>query len=140
MKFKTTRFGEIEVDEKFVFNFDLPILGYNDTKYVLIDATENPIFKWLQSLESAEVAFPVTTPALFGHEYIFELPTHAQESLDIQTAEDVTTFNIAHIPDTDPKAATINLLAPLIFNINNHKAGQVILSDTDFSTREKLFK
>ena len=140
MKLNTTRFGEIDIDENLIFNFDLPILGYEDRKFILIDATENPIFKWLQSTETPEVAFPVTTPACFGHEYAFELPTHAEEVLEIKTGEEVACFNIACIPDEDPKQSTINLLAPLIFNTSNHKAGQVILSESGFSARAKLFK
>lgn len=139
MNFKTTRFGEIEVDEEQIFNFDLPILGYADKQYILINSAENPAFKWLQSVETAEVAFPVTAPALFGHEYAFELPALAEETLKIESADDVTVLNIAYIPETNPKDATINLLAPLIFNVNNHKAGQVILSDRGLSAREKLF-
>ena len=131
MKVKTTRFGEIEVDENLIFNFELPILGYDDKKYVMIDVTENPIFKWVQAVDTPEASFPVTTPAVFGHDYSFELPT---------SAEDVLVLNIACIPDKAPKDATINLLAPLIFNIKNHKAGQVILSDSGFSTTTKLFK
>ena len=139
MKFNTTRFGEIDVDENLIFNFELPVLGYDDKKYILIDVTENPIFKWVQSLETPEISFPVTTPALFGHDYVFELPTHAEELLEIKTAEDVLVFNIACIPGKKPQDATINLLAPLIFNTKNHKAGQVILADSGFKTREKLF-
>lgn len=140
MNVKTTRFGEIEVDEKLIFNFELPILGYDDKRYVMIDVTENPIFKWVQAIDTPEVSFPITTPAVFGHEYSFELPTNAEEALDIKSAEDVLVFNIACIPDKAPKDATINLLAPLIFNTKNHKAGQVILSDSGYSTTEKLFK
>lgn len=140
MKVKTTRFGEIEVDENLIFNFELPILGYDDKKYVMIDVTENPIFKWVQAVDTPEASFPVTTPAVFGHDYSFELPTSAEEALDIKSAEDVLVLNIACIPDKTPKDATINLLAPLIFNIKNHKAGQVILSDSGFSTTTKLFK
>jgi len=140
MKFKTTRFGEIEIDEKLIFNFELPILGYDNKRYVMIDVTENPIFKWLQAVDTPEVSFPITNPAFFGHDYVFELPTHAEEILDIKTAEEVLAFNIACIPDKAPKDSTINLLAPLIFNTKNHKAGQIILSDSGFSTKEKLFK
>ena len=140
MKVKTTRFGEIEVDENLIFNFELPILGYDDKKYVMIDVTENPIFKWVQAVDTPEASFPVTTPAVFGHDYSFELPTIAEETLYIKSAEDVLVLNIACIPDKAPKDATINLLAPLIFNIKNHKAGQVILSDSGFSTTTKLFK
>ena len=140
MNVKTTRFGDIEVDEKFIFDFELPILGYEDKKYVMIDVTENPIFKWLQAIETPEVSFPITNPLVFGHNYVFELPTNAQNLLDIKTAEEVVAFNIACIPDKAPKDATINLLAPLIFNTTNHKAGQIILSESGFSTVEKLFK
>ncbi len=140
MKFKTTRFGEIDIDEELIFNFELPILGYEDKRYVMIDVTENPIFKWLQAVDTPEVSFPITNPVIFGHDYVFELPTQAQDVLDIKTAEEVLAFNIACIPDKAPKDSTINLLAPLIFNTKNHKAGQVILTDSGFSTREKLFK
>lgn len=34
-KIKTTRFGEVEVDNNLLFNFVSPIIGYNDKKRLL---------------------------------------------------------------------------------------------------------
>ena len=32
MKISTTRFGEIEIDENRIFNFELPIIGFDHLK------------------------------------------------------------------------------------------------------------
>ena len=37
MKYNTTRFGEVEGDENLLFNFEMPILGYNEeTQFLLL--------------------------------------------------------------------------------------------------------
>jgi len=51
----------------------------------------------------------------------------------------VLVCNIANIPSSNPQEATINMLAPLIFNLSNKKAMQLILKNTDFQVRYKLF-
>ena len=49
MKIQTTRFGEIDVDDKYVFNFTMPILGYNEEEqFVMIESKEASLFKWIQ--------------------------------------------------------------------------------------------
>lgn len=141
MKIETSRFGEIEIDEKFCYEMVSPILGYEDEKkFVLIEHKENSNFKWLQSLQTPDLAFVVTFAGFFGIDYSFELPEEAQEELKITTAEDVLTLNIVVIPHDNPKASTINLLAPLIFNINSKKGSQVILPGTSFPIDYPLFE
>lgn len=141
MKIQTSRFGEIEVDEKSLFNFVNPIIGYEgDRDFVLIDHAENTNFKWLQSIKTPELAFVVTCAGFFGIDYSFELPDVVQEDLDIETEEDILALNIVLIPHANPRASTINLLAPLIFSIRNHKSAQVILTGSNFSVNFPLFK
>lgn len=140
MKIKTTRFGEIEVSEQYIFEFVSPILGYNDDKeFVLLEHKSNSNFKWLQSTKTPELAFVVTMAGFFGIDYTYELPEDTQEELDIKTADDILTLNIVLIPHDNPSNSTINLLAPLIFNINTRKGSQVILTGTDFKINHKLF-
>lgn len=140
MKIQTTRFGEIEVDEKLLFELVGPIIGYdNETKFVLIEHKTNASFKWLQSIQTPELAFAVTIPGLFGIEYTFELPDSTQEELAIESAEDILSLNIALIPHENPRASTVNLLAPLIFNIKTRKGAQVILTGSNFSVHHPLF-
>ncbi|MBR1680853.1 flagellar assembly protein FliW, partial [bacterium] len=67
MKIQTNRFGEIEGDENLIFNFAMPILGYNEeTQFILIESKEASLFKWLQSTNTPDLAFLVTSPGFFG--------------------------------------------------------------------------
>ncbi len=141
MKINTTRFGEIEVSEKFVFDFSDPIIGYeNERKYALVEHKENSAFRWLQSVNSPEIAFAITVPGFFGIDYSFELPETTQDVLGIKEAEDILSFNIVVIPRENPRKSTVNLLAPIIINIKNNKAGQIILNSNNFSVDYPLFE
>lgn len=141
MKIKTTRFGDINVDENALFELKSPILGYNDElEFVLIEHKENSNFKWLQSTQSPDLAFVVTLADYWGIEYVYELPEATQEELGIESADDVLTLNIVLIPGESPRKSTINLLAPIIFNVNTRKGSQVILTGTSFKVNHPLFK
>lgn len=133
MKIQTSRFGEVEVQEEDCFEIVIPILGYNDEKkFVLLEHKAQSNFRWLQSVNTPDLAFAVTMAGFFGIDYSFELPDEPQECLEIETADDILTLNIVVIPHENPRAATINLAAPLIFNINTRKGGQIILNDPKF--------
>lgn len=141
MKINTTRFGEVEVNENLIFNFVSPIIGYNELKkYALIEHDENSCFKWLQSMENPEVAFPVTSAGYFNIEYNFEIQDEEAAIIDLKSVEDLIVLNIASIPNNNPKGTTINLRAPIITNISNLKSMQIILSDETLNIRHPIFK
>lgn len=141
MKIQTSRFGEIEVEESLFFEMVSPIIGYDSEKdFVLIEHKQNSNFKWLQSVKTPELAFVVTMAGFFGIDYVFELPESTQEELKIESADDVLVFNVCVIPHENPRASTINMLAPLIFNVNSRKGAQVILSGTNFKVDFPLFE
>ena len=123
------------------FEFVSPILGYDDEKeFILIEHKSNSNFKWLQSTRTPDLAFVVTMAGFFGIDYSYELPEDTQEELGIETADNVLTLNIVFIPHENPSKSTINLLAPLIFNINTKKGAQVVLTGTDFKVNHLLFE
>lgn len=139
-KIKTSRFGEVEVDNSLLFNFVSPIIGYSDHKrFTLIDYRPDSPFKWLQSMEDMDLAFPVTLCSFFNIDYQFDIPDEEAQKLDIQNPDDVFVCNIANIPMSNPQGATINMLAPIVINIKNKKAMQLVLKNTDFQVRYKLF-
>jgi flagellar assembly factor FliW len=140
MKINTTRFGEIEVDETLFFNFIEPILGYEQlSKYILLDHdTESP-FKWLQSVEDSEIAFPITFPAFFGINYQFVIPEDKAKKLSLTDANNLLSFNIACVPHGAPQNATVNLAGPIVVNMENKDAMQLVLTDASFTTKQKLF-
>ena len=83
MNINTEKFGEITIDENLIFDFVEPIIGYeNNKKYVLVEHAENSAFKWLQSIEDAALAFPVSSPAYFDIDYQFEIPTEIAEKIN----------------------------------------------------------
>ncbi|MBE7702671.1 MAG: flagellar assembly protein FliW [Cyanobacteria bacterium SIG28] len=141
MKIETLRFGEIEIDEKRIFNFALPIIGFNELKkFAIIDINKDGIFKWLQSLEDPTLAFPIVSVFSFNVDYSFDIPDNVVETLKIENVESLLVMNIASIPQDNPKGTTLNLLAPLIFNIDKNLAGQVILTGTGYDISFPLFK
>ena len=141
MKINTVRFGEIEIDEKRIFDFKLPIIGFNElSKFVLLDLNKDKFFKWLQSVEDPSLAFPVVSVFSLNLEYSVDLPDNVIDILKINNVESILVMNIASIPQDDPQGTTINLLAPLIFNLDTQTAGQIILSGSGYDISFPLFK
>jgi len=141
MKIQTTRFGEVDAEEKDFFEMVSPILRYeNEKDFLLIEHKANSNFKWFQSVKTPALAFVVTMAGFFGIDYTFELPDSSQENLNITSAEEVLALNIVVIPHENPRASTINLLAPLIFNLNTRKGEQVILNGSSYRIDFPLFE
>jgi flagellar assembly factor FliW len=141
MKISTARFGEIEIEEERIFKFELPIIGFNELrKFVILDLNKDNFFKWLQSIEDPALAFPIVSVFSMDIDYSIDLPDNVVESLKITNVENLLVMNVASIPQEDPRGTTINLLAPLIFNLDTYLAGQVILSGSGYDINFPLFK
>lgn len=141
MKIQTTRFGEIDIEEGRIFKFALPIIGFNElTDFVIVDINKDNFFKWLQSVEDPALAFPIVSIFSMNIDYSVDIPDNVVETLKIKNVESLLVMNIASIPQNDPQSTTINLLAPIIFNIEEQLAGQVILSGSGYDISFPLFK
>ena len=140
IKINTEKFGELEVNKESIFDFVAPIIGFKDLKqYAIIDYKPDSPFKWLQSMEDMSLAFPITLCSFFGIDYQFDIPDEEAQQLEIESADDIFVCNIANIPSSNPQGATINMLAPIVANIVNKKAMQIILKNPEFEVRHKLF-
>ena len=138
---KTTKFGEIEIDKSTIFDFVGPIIGFSDLKnYTIVDYKPDSPFKWLQSVEDMDLAFPITLCSFFGIDYQFNIPDEEAQKLEIENPDDIFVFNIVNIPSSNPQGATVNMLAPIVVNLANKKAMQIVLKNTDFQVRYKLFE
>lgn len=134
MKIKTSRFGEIEIDEKRVIEFPKGIPGFSNLKkYALLDY-KGPV-KWLHSVEDPDVAFIVTDPFPIFPDYSFDIGDEVEELLEIKKAEDIVILSIINTSDN---GLTANLKAPIISNISSLKAAQVLLEDERYSFKTPL--
>ena len=141
MKFNTVRFGEIDIDENRIFEFVLPIIGFDTLKkFVILEPGKETLFKWLQSVDDPALAFPIISVSTLNIDYSIDLPDNVVDKLEVTSAESLLVMNITSIPQDDPKGTTINLLATLIFNVDTQKAGQIVLSGSGYDISYPMFK
>ena len=141
MIINTARFGEVEINESRIFDFVMPVIGFNElTKFIILEPGENTLFKWLQSTEDPSLAFPIISVASLDYDYSVDLSDNVINTLSITNPESLLVMNITSIPQDNPRGTTINLLAPLIFNLDNQKAGQIVLSGSGYDITYPMFK
>ena len=141
MILNTVKFGEIEIEESRIFDFVLPIIGFNElSKFIILDPKKETLFKWLQSVEDPGLAFPIISVATLNYDYSVDLNDGVVKSLDIKNTESLLVMNITSIPQDNPRGTTINLLAPLVFNLENMTAGQIVLSGSGYDISYPMFK
>ena len=141
MILQTTKLGEIEINEDYIFTFVEPIIGYESVKqFALVDYNEDSPFKWLQAIDVPSLALPVTIPSYFGIKYEFTIPDEKEAVLGANNADDILALNIANVPNGAPQNTSINLLAPIVINTVNKKAIQLVLSNSNYSVKHKLFQ
>ncbi|MEI7635921.1 MAG: flagellar assembly protein FliW [Syntrophus sp. (in: bacteria)] len=132
MKSKTSRFGEIDVDESKIIDMKCGILGFNSLKkFVMIIHEEGSPFYWLQSLEDSSIAFITMNPFVIKSDYEPEIDDQTIEMLEVEKAEDIELMVILTVR-SEPVKITANLRAPLVINKQNKLASQVILEDDQY--------
>ena len=141
MILNTAKFGEIDIEESRIFDFVLPIIGFNDLKkFIILDPNKDTLFKWLQSVEDPSLAFPIISVAALDYDYSIDLADGVVKTLELENPDSILVMNITSIPQDNPRGTTINLLAPLIFNLDNLKAGQIVLSGSGYDISYPMFK
>jgi flagellar assembly factor FliW len=139
MELHTSRFGTLQIDEQTVYTFPKGLPGFEEeTNFVIVAPKEEEPFAFLQSVHNSELAFVIADPFLFYADYDFELSDSIVAELGIDSPAEVLVRSIITVPDELDKA-TINLVAPIIFNGPAMTAKQVVLGNTPYTTRHPLF-
>ncbi|MCQ6563560.1 flagellar assembly protein FliW [Paenibacillus mendelii] len=139
MVIQTTRFGELEFDEQEIIRFPQGLPGFKQyEKYTVIPIEDSP-FYYIQSVDEGGLAFVAVSPFDFYPEYEFELREDALQDLGFPSIEEVRVLNIVTVKDELEKA-TVNLIAPIVWNAVTRTALQVILQDSDYKTKHPLMK
>lgn len=135
---ETTRFNRIEIDDKDVIKLPSGLIGFPELKsFVLLDHDKESPFKWLQSLDDGAIAFVLINPLLFKPEYLVEVNEAEVADLQLESEEDAVISVIVTMP-SDPKKMTANLKAPVVFNLKNRRGRQVILGNSEYSTKHSI--
>lgn len=140
LKVKTTRFSDIEVREEDVITLPSGLVGFPELKkYVLLDHEKDSPFKWLQSLDDGSIAFVLINPLLFKQDYTVEVNEAEVGELELESEEDAVISVIITMP-SNPQNMTANLKAPLVFNLRNRRGRQIILNNSEYTTRHNIME
>ncbi len=138
MVITTSRFGQLDVNAERLIEFPDGILGFPDqSQYALIQTGTDSGFYWLQSVCTADLAFVVCDPRLFVADYQVPVKLEDLEGIELTSVQNAQIFVIVNkVSDL----LTGNMQGPLVVNVRNRKARQLVLSDKRYSTRHPLMR
>lgn len=142
MKAKTRIFGEIEIADDKIITMERGMIGFPElNKFALIFDEEKgrqSTIMWLQSMDDTDIAFPVMDPHTVKEDYN---PNVNEEIVaPIGELNEDNTYVLVTV--TVPKKIedfSINLKAPIVVNMDNMKAVQLIVED-DYPVKFKVYE
>lgn len=142
MVIATKCFGEIEVDDEKIIEFETGILGFEKyTKYTIVfdsSSEEIPVISWLQSVEEATLALPVINPFVVMKDYNPVVEDEILKKTGDFQDEDLAIFSVLTVPQ-DVKKMTTNLRAPILVNTQTRKGCQIITENQDYPVRYEVY-
>ncbi|MDA8172533.1 MAG: flagellar assembly protein FliW [Nitrospiraceae bacterium] len=113
IKFETSRFGPIEMDDSKVIDFPEGIPGFSALKrYIIMDYKDTGL-KWLQSVDDPAVAFIVSLPGSVSPGYEAPVDDAAIRFLGLEKKEDLAVLLIVRV---EAGNVIVNTRAPLLLN------------------------
>lgn len=136
---KTGRFGQLTISEEEVIEFPFGVLGFPENKkFCLVDPGDETLILWLQSLDDPNLAFPLLEPKIFRTDYSVRLSGTELRELKLDNINQSAVFSILTIPDQIDQM-TANLKAPLVINLKEQIAKQVVLQENEYSIKHPMF-
>ncbi|NDD91178.1 flagellar assembly protein FliW [bacterium] len=140
MIIETGRFGQLTVGTEGTITIPQGILGFPEyTRFCLIDPADDTLILWLQSLDNPQVVFPVLEPKVFRLDYTAKLSALELRELKLDNVNQSAVLSILTIPE-DITQMSANLKAPLVVNLKEQIAKQVVLQENEYSVKHLMFK
>ena len=142
-QYQSQKLGLIEYHPEDVLHFASGLFGFEGLKqYILIDGDTNTYFKYLQSLEDPGVTFVVCDPTSLIENY--QLIIDKNDVMDLFDGKNVLETDLAHVVivtvPSSYEEVSVNLLGPVVINVKNRKAKQVVSKCETYTTKHYLFK
>ena len=134
----STRFGQLTIPEDEIFEFRWGLPGFGLLReFVVLAIEEQKPYVWLQSLERPELALPLIDPWALFDDYDPILPAVTAAVMEIERPDEFCLMCVC-VVGPNAEEMTINLLAPIVFNLNLKIARQVMLEDSHYSVRTPI--
>lgn len=143
MKMKTRIFGEVDIDESKLIHFVNGIIGFPDlTEFALIHDEEKgsqASVRWLQSLQEEGFAMPVLDPLLVMPDYNPQVEDELLKPVGSLDEDQLLVLVTLTVP-RDLTKMTVNLKAPIVVNVAERKACQIIAEGDEYVVKYPIYE
>lgn len=133
MIINTKVFGEVEITDDKIITFPGGIIGFPELRrFTLLHNEERGVsagIRWLQSLEEPGFAMPVMDPLVVKEDYNPEIDDELLSGIGGITPDNLLVLVTVRVP-SDLSQMSVNLQGPIVINVDERKACQIIV-DTD---------
>ena len=143
MKANTRIFGQIEIADDQIICMAKGMIGFPDLRnFALIFDEEkgrkSTSIMWLQSMDDPDIAFPVMDPMAIKEDYAPNVNDEIIAPLGELTADNTYILVTVTVPKK-VEDFSVNLKAPIVINMDNRKAVQLIVED-DYPVKYKVYE
>lgn len=143
MKISTRIFGEIEIADEKIITFDNGIIGFPDMKrFTLLHDEEKGTgvgIRFLQSIDEPGFAMPVLDPLIVKADYDPEVDDELLLSAGNLNEENILVLVTVSIP-SDLTKMSVNLQGPIVINVEEHKACQIIVDGNLYPVKFPIYE
>ncbi len=139
MLIHTKDYDFVTVKEEDIIEFPEGVYAFESSKrFVVLDTNSNAGIMQLQCAQAQTPRFIILDPFMFLEDYAPVVPEDAMKKLKADSLEQLSFFVIAVIPE-NVAAATVNLKSPVVINFKERLGMQVMLDNSEYSVRFRLF-
>ncbi|WP_225999710.1 flagellar assembly protein FliW [Paenibacillus sp. BJ-4] len=134
-KHEIDKMEQYKAESIFIFPKGLP--GFEHLREFKLQE-HNELFSIFSAVEEAAISFITINPFDFVHDYEFELSNDALADIEVTDRKQIAVRCIVTWHSNREKI-TVNLIAPIIFNTENLKGKQIVLQNSEYTTRHALW-
>lgn len=142
MRVNTRLFGEIEIADEKIITFPNGIIGFPDMKkFTMIYDEEQGTsagIRWLQSMDEPAFAMPVMDPLVVKEDYNPEVDDEILKNIGTLTPDNTLVLVTVTVP-SDLTKMSVNLQGPIIINVDERKACQVIVDTAEYPVKYPIY-
>lgn len=143
MRVNTKAFGEIEISEDKIITFEKGVIGFPELqRFTLLHDEERGTdagIRFLQSLDEAAFALPVMDPLLVKPDYDPAVEEELLAGVGRPTPEKLLVLVTVTVP-SDLTQMTVNLQGPIIINVEERTACQLIVEGDKYPVRFPIYE
>ena len=143
MIINTKVFGEVEITDDKIITFPGGIIGFPELrKFTLLHDEEQGVsagIRWLQSLEEPGFAMPVMDPLVVKEDYNPEIDDELLTGIGGVTPDNLLVLVTVRVP-SDLTQMSVNLQGPIVINVDELKACQIIVDVDTYPVRFPIYE